>query len=109
MWGLSDTPADRGVVIWQSGALRLRLPTCQPTGHHLLSEHFGHQWVGALVPNADPLIGAKWQGNLPHQHFFPNALPEQEGPLWHLWDGEVQAYSTSIPPRHSNIDATVVH
>lgn len=53
-------------------------PTCQPAGHLLLSEHFEHQWVEALVPNLDRVVGAKWKGNLPLQHFLPSALPDRE-------------------------------
>ena len=77
--GLSDPPADKfedmAVRVFE---MKTPTPTCQPAGHLLLSEHFEHQWVEALVPNLDRVVGAKWKGNLPLQHFLPSALPDRE-------------------------------
>ena len=46
------------------------------------------------------LVGAKWEGSLPRQHFLPSALPDQGVPMT-LWDGEVQKIVVLIQCVHS--------
>lgn len=44
---------------------------------------------------------------MPRQHFLPSALPDQGVPMT-LWDGEVQAHNTWIPPRYSSADGAAI-
>lgn len=92
----SATPTGRHVIISQSGPLRLRLLTWQPIGYHLYSENSGHQSERAFMRN---LNSPNIRVVCPSSTSIYEALPDQENPLWHLLDRDVQDYNINLSDR----------